>query len=99
VGFSELAAKGDCLAIAPRGNKMSALDQKQTYAVHKSMSAKCQKRTHAVQQSGSLLEHLVSETEQFRRHFNAERLGGFGIHVRFCCKMTEIVEVRIADII
>src|SRR5262245_1418805 len=35
---------------------------------------------------GSLLDHLVSEAEQFGWHFNAERLGGFGIdgHVKFC---------------
>jgi len=42
--------------------------------------------TNAVQQIGSLLDHLVSEAEQFGWHFNAERLGGFGIdgHVKFC---------------
>jgi hypothetical protein len=37
------------------------------------------KRTHAVQQLGSLLDHLVGKTEQSGRHFNAERLRGFGI--------------------
>jgi len=41
VGFSEVAAKDDCLAIAFRGNKMSALGQKQTCAVQLGMSAKC----------------------------------------------------------
>jgi hypothetical protein len=30
------------------------------------------------------LDRFVSETEQSRRHFNADRLGGFGIDVRFC---------------
>jgi hypothetical protein len=32
-----------------------------------------------VQQLGSLLDHLVGKTEQSGRHFNAERLRGFGI--------------------
>src|SRR4029453_5287250 len=34
---------------------------------------------------GSLLDHLVSEAEQFGWHFNAERLGGFGNggHLKF----------------
>ena len=38
-GFLEVAAEDDCLAIVPRGNKMSALGQKQTYAVQQPMSA------------------------------------------------------------
>src|SRR5262249_808858 len=60
--------------------------QKRTCAVQLGMSALGQKRTHACSKLGSLLDHLVSEAEQFGWHFNAERLGGFGIdgHLKFC---------------
>lgn len=39
-----------------------------------------------MQQLGSLFDHLVGETEQSGRHFNTERLGGFGIdrQIKFC---------------
>jgi hypothetical protein len=69
------------------------------------MSAKGQKRTHAVQHSGSPLDRYVSETKQSRRHFNADRLDGFGINVRFrplhnagVRVVKDENEVRIADI-
>src|ERR1044071_7222914 len=82
--------------------KMSALGDKQTFAVSQAMSAlppiadmcsalddvcfgpKADSCTAA--NWDSLLDHLVGEAEQFGWHFNAERLGGFGIdgHVKFC---------------
>src|SRR5215831_16757939 len=82
---------------------MSALDQKRTCAVQKRMSALPPKRHQTRQlecplwdnsglmqcsKLGSLLDHLVSKAEQFGWHFNAERLGGFGIdgHVK-CCRL------------
>ena len=39
-----------------------------------------------MRQLGSLFDHLVGETEQSGRHFNTERLGGFGIdrQIKFC---------------
>src|SRR5262245_1613529 len=40
-------------------NDMSAYPQKRTFAVQLEMSAMGQKRTHAVQQRGSLFDHFV----------------------------------------
>src|SRR5262245_4013248 len=41
---------------------MSALGQKQTYAVQNGMSVIGQKRTHAAQQKGSLFDHLAARS-------------------------------------
>jgi len=70
---------------------MSALGQKQTFALHQpmsalppiatsiaffGMSALGQKRTHAAQQTAArLFDHLVGLCEQRRRHGEAERFG------------------------
>jgi hypothetical protein len=43
---------------------MSALGQKQTFAVQESMSAMGHKRTHAVQRKGSLFDQLAASREQ-----------------------------------
>src|SRR5262249_3445146 len=49
---------------------MSALGHKQTCALHHVMSA-------------SLINHLVSASEQSRRHLDPERLGSFEIDDKF----------------
>ena len=47
------------------------------------MSALCQKQTYAVQQSSPLFDHLVGAHQQWRRHVDTERLSSFEIYDQF----------------
>ena len=51
---------------------MSALPQKRTCAVQRPMSALCQKRTFAPQQIATLFDQLVGARDHCWRHGNAQ---------------------------
>src|SRR5262249_46708451 len=61
---------------------MSALGQKQTFAVQHPMSALGQKRTHAAQQKGVLFDHFVGGYEQSLGHSDAQRPGGLDVNYK-----------------
>jgi len=50
--------------------------QKRTLIERVGMSALCQKQTYAVQQFGQLFDHLVGELQEMHGHIQAQRLGG-----------------------
>jgi hypothetical protein len=51
----------------------------QTSAAPVGMSQRCQFRPHAPQQTASLFDHLVGAGEEYARHGQTERFGGFEI--------------------
>ena len=62
------ASKGSGLRGGPVRQSCPLYPRKQTSFGTVAMSALCHKRTHAVQQLTSLLDHLVDDGEQRRRH-------------------------------
>jgi hypothetical protein len=64
-------------------NQCPLYPQKRTLELSREMSALRQKRTHAPQQTVFLFDYLISASEQWQRHRDAERLGGLEVDSEF----------------